>query len=75
MSSMRNFYSLPQHCFWGTDWVLVDPWAIAMGWEDILYTKESLQLYPYTSMLSPLTLIMRTVDYVEPNLLAELPGI
>jgi hypothetical protein len=40
---------------WGDDWVIIDGWAGAMGY-DVTYQKDA--GYPYKSMLNPVTLVM-----------------
>lgn len=48
-------YVLPHSMHWGNDWVIVDGWAGAMGY-DVIYQQDA--GYPYRSMLNPVSLVM-----------------
>lgn len=59
----QGFFSkhkLQDYIHWGSGWVIVDVWAGAMGWPMSIY--DGSKGYPFTEMLSPLTLIMTTDD-------------
>jgi hypothetical protein len=51
---------------WGDDWVVVDPWAGAMGYPDIIYEFDGTYLigindggdYPFEAMLDPISIVM-----------------
>ncbi|HVJ93390.1 MAG TPA: hypothetical protein VM580_26495 [Labilithrix sp.] len=49
---------LPGYGDWGDEWVLVDPWAGAMGYHSVIYPDSMIERYPFPGMLARLSLVM-----------------
>ncbi|BCD90212.1 hypothetical protein fh0823_03510 [Francisella halioticida] len=56
--NLRNRNYIDDISYWGDEYVVIDPWAIAMGYDIAFYTKSNFNSYPYKNMIRNLSLEM-----------------